>query len=574
MYLKELRIDGFRRLSDFRLRLQPGLNLILGENNVGKSTVSDAIRLLVDNSTETYRVTVDDFQVAGKERRQDFTLSAIFGGLTGAEQGAFLEALVLNAEGAMDAHIHLRFELDQNTEQVRRTAWFGEREGRGSIQEFQDLFRFTYLPPLRDPNVGLRPGRQSQVANLLTKLVPPERRGEFEAIANDANDALANLGPVGELAKILQENLQSITGAQMAQKPSVDFSPHEFRRIVSNLRARADDMEITQNGLGFNNLFFIATVIGNALNERKDTYRAILVEEPEAHLHPQLQAVLLRFLSASASAEAGLQIFLTSHSPIVASQTDVRAINTVRARAQEITASPLAALNLADRPRRKLQRYLDATRSELFFAQRLIFVEGLSEALLVPVLAKCLPDAVDLHDYATTLVNASGLDFQPFIDLFSGNAPSVPVAVLTDCDPPKDAFPALGDTAQPSASVGALKGRETSNIRVFHGLKTFEYDLALESGNLVLMMDALRTMHPDVGKGLDKRLQDLTGQAAAKEFFSTVFISRTTSKPEFAQILAELIEDEGHRFVVPGYIANAIHHACGIVVEPTANESA
>ena len=569
MHLKELRIDNFRRLTDFRLALQPGLNLILGENNVGKSTVADAIRLLVDNSTETYRVSVDDFRVVGEERRQDFTLSAIFSGLTSAEEGAFLEALVPNPDGRMDAQIHLRFELDANTEQVRRTAWFGEREGRGSIQDFQDLFRFTYLPPLRDPNIGLRPGRQSQVANLLTKLVPPEKRSEFEAIANNANDALANLGPVGELARILQDNLQSITGKQMAQKPSVDFSPHEFRRIVSNLRARADDMEITQNGLGFNNLFFIATVIGNALNERKDTYRAILVEEPEAHLHPQLQAVLLRFLSASASEGTGLQIFLTSHSPIVASQTDVRAISSLRSGTPAIVASSLAALNLADRPRRKLQRYLDATRSELFFAQRLVFVEGLSEALLLPVLAKCLPNAIDLHDYATTLVNVGGLDFQPFLDLYSGNAPTVPVAVITDCDPPKDTFPSINETPQPSASVRALRTRETSNIRVFHGLKTFEYDLALHAENLIVMMDALHAMHPDTAKELAKRLQSLNGTAAAKEFFTTVFASRATSKPEFAQLLAELIEDRNYLFEVPRYIMNAIHHNCGIISEVT-----
>lgn len=82
-------------------------------------------------------------------------------------------------------------------------------------------------------------------------------------------------------------------------------------------------MEIEQNGLGFNNLIFMAVVLSELAKNPDAAYRSLIVEEPEAHLHPHLQRVLLSYLAGipTKEGEKPVQLFVTSHSPNFASNS-------------------------------------------------------------------------------------------------------------------------------------------------------------------------------------------------------------------------------------------------------------
>ena len=85
--------------------------------------------------------------------------------------------------------------------------------------------------------------------------------------------------------------------------------------------------------------------------------------------------------------------------------------------------------------KKKLQRFLDATRGELFFARRILMVEGIAEALLLPVLTKIAGGC--LKESAVTVLNADGLNFNAFLPLFGESRLGHPVAILTDEDAEK-----------------------------------------------------------------------------------------------------------------------------------------
>ena len=109
-------------------------------------------------------------------------------------------------------------------------------------------------------------------------------------------------------------------------------------------------------------------------------------------------------------------------------------------------ALPLAELDLTRNELRKINQYLDATRAAMLFAQRIILVEGIAEAVLLPVLARTLvfaDDRAKRRDFhAVTIVNVGSVDFEPYIRLLLGPVDGLTVidhlVVITDGDPDPD----------------------------------------------------------------------------------------------------------------------------------------
>ncbi|WP_368854534.1 ATP-dependent endonuclease, partial [Massilia sp. Root335] len=260
--------------------------------------------------------------------------------------------------------------------------------------------------------------------------------------------------------------------------------------------------------------------------------------------------------------------------------------------------------------REKLERYLDVTRAELFFARRVIFVEGAAELMMVNALAKRI--GCDLRQHGVSLISVEGLNFDSFLPLFGDTALKIPVAVLTDADPvPPEAkalaeaaavavigmalpapevesvdavekeeedddtepvYPAPGDAITVSANTAKMKAREDAYVKIFHGLKTFEYDLALEASNRTAMLQALTELHPRIAKSLAIAVDGEVDDAAkAKALFRGMFErpKNNVQKGSFAQSLAQVISDDKVAFTVPAYIQAAIKHTCQLAAAPT-----
>src|SRR5690606_7712333 len=103
----------------------------------------------------------------------------------------------------------------------------------------------------------------------------------------------------------------------------------------------------------------------------------------------------------------------------------------------------------------------DVTRAEIFFARRVVFVEGAAELILVHTLASLC--GYDLRGHAVSLISVEGLNFDSFIPLFGEKALKVPIAVLTDADPqgrdpkgePIAVYPAFGAAIEVSPNTAA-----------------------------------------------------------------------------------------------------------------------
>jgi len=563
VYLAELTIEGFRKLNKLNITFRPGLNVLVGPNNTGKTAVVDALRALL-STTDEGALRVDEFDLhvdATGKRAGEILFRYVFRGLTENEEADFLAALRPKMPAAgksteYEAHLAVRYTTAQGG-RLRPKRWCGVHEENAVTSDMLEDLRAVYLPPLRDPASGLRPGRYSQLARLIDRLADEAAKKELVQALRDFEDELSGQTPVAKTQAAIVARHEEMLGPVLKQALKVGLTPPDFQRIAARLSLAVEDLDVEQNGLGYNNLIYMAVVLSELRLNPDAAFKALIVEEPEAHLHPQLQAVLLQYLQSKevpAQGEKAVQVFVTSHSPNFASIANIDTIGCVHQGDNGIMAFSPRDVSFEKTKKEKLQRYLDVTRAELFFARRIILVEGSAELFVVAAIARKLQ--FDLRKHSVSILSTEGLNFDCFLPLFGQEALNVRVAVLTDADPPKR-YPKAGDALELSDAAKSIEARTSAFVRPFFAQKTLEYDLALQAENQSLMLSALEEMHPDIGKALRIAVAEAPVDERPRVLFSGMFErdkGASIQKGRYAQTLAQVIATDGTTFKAPPYI--------------------
>lgn len=287
-----------------------------------------------------------------------------------------------------------------------------------------------------------------------------------------------------------------------------------------------EDIEIsaTHNGLGYNNLIYMSLLLakmqadadGSYMGDNAKVYPVLAIEEPEAHLHPAMQYKFLKFLDKNLKVDHKVrQIFITTHSSQITAAVKLDDIICLHKGEDGATnvCYPGKVFTDSDEDKKSknyVQRFLDATKSDMLFARKIILVEGIAEDLLMSTLARY--DGKSLEDQHVAVVNINGRYFNHFVKLFnteaSPNAIPKKLACVTDRDPvkkkkePKCKFTACYPFDMHkddehyeyavNAAVEEVAFREHSYIRFFsqdvNKGKTFEYELALCNPDLELLI--------------------------------------------------------------------------------------
>lgn len=338
-------------------------------------------------------------------------------------------------------------------------------KGRGGKDILSSLLRVDFLHAQRHLSDAAGGSRAEDLSRCLSRFYERnlEKRGEdYDAIRALADsEAMLN----DHLSRVFEPTLSRLGALgypglsnprlliKSALNPATIMGSHDGARVHYALGDPREGIEPPTlpdryNGLGFKNLIYMVVELLDLhaqwmdIEENRPPLHLVFIEEPEAHLHAQLQQVFIRkvldilAIEGDDRAHYSSQLVVTTHSPHILYERGFRPIRYFR-RSSTAVGQSSDVLNLsafyaqtANPTRDFLERYLKLTHCDLFFADAAVLVEGNVERLLLPqMIATAAPRLQSAYLSILEIGGAFGHRFRTLIEFLG-----ITALIVTDID--------------------------------------------------------------------------------------------------------------------------------------------
>lgn len=526
MYLSNIKLWNFRKYGNdtfnieepnLDLNFTEGLNVLIGENDSGKTAIIDAIKIVLKtHSYEYIKIEADDFYNNSDRLRIELK----FKGLLDEEAKNFTEWLTWEGQGEESTPI-LKVFYDVKRKDYKilpsEVKAGADTEGYSLTAEAREYLKATYLRPLRDAENELISKRNSRLSQILLgddifkeKDIPHPLVEEFKNINSSIEDYFKEGAQGADIKKKIDSYIKGFYGEE--KESLFEASKNDIKSILEKLSLSLNGQKNV--GLGTLNRLFMAAELLHLNKKNWEGLRLGLIEELEAHLHPQAQMQVIETLQK----QDEVQLIITTHSPNLASKIKLK--NLIICNGNNAFPMGKDYTELKEDSYVFLEKFLDVTKSNLFFAKGVILVEGWAEEILIPSLAKAI--GIDLTAKGVSVVNIGNVGFDHYSKIFlRKNAPfmDIPVAVVTDCDVKE--YKKEGSDYQKRQNIDEERQKKVKEkeLKSFENVKyfvapywTLEYSLFLSQSLSAKFQEIVKSIHSgtnwdsDFEKELAKKL--------------------------------------------------------------------
>lgn len=425
MYISKIHIVGYRNFKDKEISFKEGINVIIGPNNAGKSNLLRALDLVLNTET-TKKLTLFDFcrdsnlnelKVAAPKVRIEVFFRESEG--SNSEDLVMVAPCLIKLEHPYEAQVTFDYFLPKEDEDEYKNAVSDITDE----EKIWNIIRDEYLRKYVSRMWAGNPTNQSKLDGETVDKI------DFEFLA-----------PIRDVERDL------FSGKSPLLREVLNFFLDY--EIKSN---KGIDIAATHNGLGYNNLIYISLLLAKMQTNADEGYyrqnakvfSVLAIEEPEAHLHLSLQYKFLKYLQEEQVKKKRVrQLFITTHSTEITSAVSLDELICLYNDLEDKIAVGYPGSLFDDSEgdivsKQYVQRFLDAIKSDMLFADRICFVEGKAEELLIPVMANYIEKSIE--DGHVAVISVGGRYFSHFLKLFdtirNPLAMKKKVVCLTDRDP-------------------------------------------------------------------------------------------------------------------------------------------
>ncbi len=554
MRINNITVHNFRILHNSTLDFRDPICLLLGRNNTGKTSFMVLVEKFLRNGSFNF----DDFSVQLRDKllafdektdENELSIRMIFDvAYTEEDNLSNLSEFFIDLSPECN-EVHLLFECAINKKRMlkglsSKGTMSSDKFIQKHISEYleKSVYTFGDVADLRTENrYRLIKKDFKQIDKLIDFEIIHAKRSVSSSEEKNGTKVLSSIATsyfnqhnksapdqFQEINDVIEEMDDRLDGKYATffapfLKNAKDFLNMGELKVVSSLKAReivSDSSEVVYgdpaeqlpeylNGLGHMNILYLLLNIEakkKLFMENDKDIKLFFIEEPEAHTHPQLQYIFAEKIGSLLSGIHNMQTVISTHSPHIVSNHPFEHIRYM-ARIQESNGVNIKIKNFHQELSKKyagqkkefafIKQYLTIESAELFFADKAIFIEGVSEGILIKYFMKRYDDEmiareksrqktapsiptsyVPLNVQNITIIQAgaNAKAFQHLIDFLG-----IPTLILTDIDTIHPAKPIRGTTTYSSCPVSAPDACNTSNATIKYYLAAPDFGTPLFS---------------------------------------------------------------------------------------------
>ena len=588
MKINRITVKNFRLLKDMEIIPEDVLSLVIGKNNTGKTSLLDVlskfinggkfcfddfnigthttINVVPDKSNDEIKEILDDIKIELKiyieydEQDSLENMSELMLNLDpqdnviilAFEYGLRPDKLddlktnykkFIKIKGNTDKTFidYLKKNINTYCQIKTRSLEFGNETNSIDVKKLDNIIRFEDIGAKRRVSEKKNSYNLSSiVSSYYQKNADQEafldKKEMLEASLSEVDKVLNKNYPITfeELLNTLKQFGINDENSSSEIQIRSDISSHNIITNHSTVVYEHSNYQLPEDyhGLGYINLIYMILEIRNKFdvfksgdNQKKADINLLFLEEPEAHMHPQMQYVFIHHIKEMLSQKASeldinLQTIISSHSPHIASKSDFSDIKYFDiAGKKHIEVKSVSDFIKAEDPEniRFLEKYLTVHNSELFFANKAILIEGPTERLLLPLMMREIDNEKEriedrLLSQNVSIIEVGGAYAHKFKGLLKFL--NIQSLIITDLD-------SIGDDGK-MCEIDV--GTKTSNqaIKDYLGDKTLTELIGLSAENKVVDgLFRIAYQIPDVEAGYNARTFEDAWIEINKEFINS-----------------------------------------------------